>query len=69
MRNLADVLRQKETELQTLEREIEALRLAARLCSEDGDVVPSLRAESAAAPKPIRGVSLEEPTRTMKQFP
>ena len=39
MRNVHDVLRQKEAELQQLSKEIEALRIAARLLAEDGDAM------------------------------
>lgn len=68
MRNLADVLRQKEAELERLEREVDALKLAARLCSDEDDH-ESLRAEPVVTSKPIRGVSLDEPHKAMKQFP
>jgi hypothetical protein len=46
MKNIFDVLRQKEAELQQLQKEIEALRVAARLLAEDGDP----RLESAGRP-------------------
>lgn len=69
MKNLAEVLRQKETELQNLQREIEALRLAVRLCSDDGE---SGNVETArmdlSSPKPPRSVSAE-PEKVVKQFP
>ncbi len=41
MKNIYDVLRQKELELQRLQREIEALRIAAPLLAEDTDVEPA----------------------------
>jgi hypothetical protein len=37
MKNIIEVLRQKEQELQQLQIEVEALRVAIRLVSEDGD--------------------------------
>jgi hypothetical protein len=37
MKDIYEVLRQKEAELQKLHKEIEALRVAARLLAEDGD--------------------------------
>jgi hypothetical protein len=45
MKNVYEVLRQKELELARLEKEVEALRVAAPLLSEDKEV-------SAEAPKP-----------------
>lgn len=41
MKNIIEVLRNKEQELHTLQGEIEALRLAIRLVSEDGDNLTS----------------------------
>lgn len=38
MKNVYEVLRQKELELSRLEKEVEALRVAAPLLSEDGEV-------------------------------
>ncbi len=49
MKNIYDVLRQKEAELQQLQKEIEALRIAARLLADEGEV----RAESAARPTAV----------------
>ena len=46
MKNIFDVLRQKESDLQQLQKEIEALRLASRILVEEG---------AEEAPKPIRG--------------
>lgn len=37
MKNIDDVLRQKETELQQIQSEINALHIAMRLMSEDGE--------------------------------
>jgi hypothetical protein len=45
MKNVYEVLRQKELELARLEKEVEALRVAAPLLSEDKEM-------SADAPKP-----------------
>lgn len=56
MKNVYEVLRQKELELSRLEKEVEALRVAAPLLSEDkegnADNKPTLTA--AAAQQPIR---------------
>lgn len=48
MRNIYDVIRQKEAEVQQLERELEALRLAAKLLTDDA------KADVVEAPKPMR---------------
>jgi hypothetical protein len=37
MKNLVEVLKQKEQDLQQIQTEVDALRLAIRLVSEDGD--------------------------------
>ncbi len=56
MKNVYEVLRQKELELSRLEKEVEALRVAAPLLSEDkeagSDNKPTLT--SAPAQQPIR---------------
>ena len=55
MKNVYEVLRQKELELSRLEKEVEALRVAAPLLSEDkeaGNDKPTLAA--AATQQPIR---------------
>jgi hypothetical protein len=59
MKNVYEVLRQKEQELIRLEKEVEALRVAAPLLSDDKDVLadsdhkPTL-ATSVATQQPIR---------------
>ena len=57
MKNVYEVLRQKELELSRLEKEVEALRVAAPLLSEDkeagNDNKPTL-ATSTAPQQPIR---------------
>ena len=50
MKNIFDVLRQKEAELQQIQRDIEALRVAARLLSDDGDPRPEPAMRPAAVP-------------------
>jgi hypothetical protein len=58
MRNVYEVLRQKELELTRLEKEVEALRVAAPLLSEDKDSgmdISSKPSLAAASPQqPIR---------------
>ena len=62
MKNVYEVLRQKELELSRLEKEVEALRVAAPLLSDDKDAAstetavskPTLTATAAVAQQPIR---------------
>jgi hypothetical protein len=62
MKNVYEVLRQKELELARLEKEVEALRVAAPLLSDDKDVAsdvpttakPTLTAAASAPQQPIR---------------
>jgi hypothetical protein len=61
MKNVYEVLRQKELEMARLEKEVEALRVAAPLLSDDKDLAsdsaaskPTLTAASATPQQPIR---------------
>jgi hypothetical protein len=61
MKNVYEVLRQKELEMARLEKEVEALRVAAPLLSDDKDLAadapaskPTLAASSPAPQQPIR---------------
>ena len=61
MKNVYEVLRQKELELARLEKEVEALRVAAPLLSDEKETVadtanakPILAAAAAAPQQPIR---------------
>ena len=61
MKNVYEVLRQKELELSRLEKEVEALRVAAPLLSDDKDVIsdtavakPTLTTATPAPQQPIR---------------
>ena len=61
MKNVYEVLRQKELELSRLEKEVEALRVAAPLLSDDKDAnpeatasKPALSANATTAQQPIR---------------
>ena len=61
MKNVYEVLRQKELELARLEKEVEALRVAAPLLSDDKDAAvdttaakPTLTAAAAVPQQPIR---------------
>ncbi len=59
MRNIYDVIRQKESQLQDIQKELEALRLAARLLADDEKAdldAPKMRMAAAAsvAPSPLK---------------
>ncbi len=61
MKNVYEVLRQKELELARLEKEVEALRVAAPLLSDDKDLgsenttaKPTLASSAPAPQQPIR---------------
>ena len=61
MKNVYEVLRQKELELARLEKEVEALRVAAPLLSDEKETVadttmakPTLTATAPAPQQPIR---------------
>ncbi len=61
MKNVYEVLRQKELELARLEKEVEALRVAAPLLSDEKETVadaamakPTLTAAAPAPQQPIR---------------
>ena len=47
MKNIMEVLRVKEQQLQQIQRDIEALRVAARLLADDSDVAPAPRPASS----------------------
>jgi hypothetical protein len=49
MKNLQEVLRQKELELQRLEKEVEALRIAAQLLSEEEETTEATNVARVAA--------------------
>lgn len=52
MKNVYEVLRQKELELARLEKEVEALRVAAPLLSDDKDMVADAPKPTLATPSP-----------------
>ena len=49
MKNIYEVLRQKEAEIQQLEKDIEALRVAARLLADEDDSTDSLPRSSVSS--------------------
>ena len=58
MKNVYEVLRQKELELARLEKEVEALRVAAPLLSDDKDAM-----EPASKPALATGTGPQQPIR------
>jgi hypothetical protein len=60
MKNVYEVLRQKELELSRLEKEVEALRIAAPLLSEDKEDL-TVKAVSPTAPVPQQPVRVPQP--------
>ncbi len=56
MKNVYEVLRQKELELTRLEKEVEALRVAAPLLSDEKEAQEANKANATttAAPQPVR---------------
>ena len=52
MKNIHEVLRAKEQQLQQLQKEIEALRTAARLLAEEGEAAPARPASPLNVPVP-----------------
>lgn len=72
MKNLQDVLKQKEFELENVQREVDALRLAIRLCSDPGEIDRTVAATASAdgnMPKPVRSVAPSTTDKALKQFP
>jgi hypothetical protein len=61
MKNVYEVLRQKELELARLEKEVEALRIAAPLLSEEKETLaeaPKPSLTTTASPQPVRVPSM-----------
>jgi len=50
MKNIFDVLKQKEAELQQIQKEVEALRVAARLLSDESEARMDAAIRPAAVP-------------------
>ena len=75
MKDIYEVIRQKEAELQRIQHEIEALRLSAKLLEDAGrpaSAVPVQVFSSAAAAKPqpsTQPASSPNAWATAKQFP
>lgn len=71
MKNVYEVLRQKELELTRLEKEVEALRVAAPLLSEDKETSPETVAAkpTLATPTPAPQQPIRIPQPAASQVP
>jgi hypothetical protein len=71
MKNVYEVLRQKELELARLEKEVEALRVAAPLLSDDKEIASETAvakpAHSTAVAAPQQPIRIPQPTVTQPQ--
>lgn len=56
MKNIYDVLKQKEAQIQQIQKEIEALRLAARLLADEDDAESARTVASVVAGTPLAAV-------------
>ena len=68
MKNIVEVLRHKEKELQQVQSEIDALRVAMRLMSEDGDT-HALSLESTGTSPESRVREISTGSAATRQFP
>jgi hypothetical protein len=64
MKNVYEVLRQKELELTRLEKEVEALRIAAPLLTEEKESVAETPKPTLAAAVPQQPIRIPPPTVT-----
>ncbi len=62
MKNVYEVLRQKELELSRLEKEVEALRVAAPLLSEDKEAGSDNKPTLAPSSVPQQPIRIPQPT-------
>jgi hypothetical protein len=61
MKNVYEVLRQKELELARLEKEVEALRVAAPLLSDEGISEATNNKPTLASPAPQQPIRIPQP--------
>lgn len=64
MKNVYEVLRQKELELTRLEKEVEALRIAAPLLNEEKEAATEITKPSLAAAVPQQPIRIPQPAVT-----
>lgn len=76
MKNIHEVLRIKEQQLQQIQREIEALRLAGRLLADENDMAPAPAARPASSTnvpvpqmimRPAQAVAAPQPASAPKE--
>ena len=60
MKSIYDVLREKERQLQSIQREVEALKLSARLLADKGETIPISNNGNISQPEMIRAVLSEK---------
>ncbi|HYN15767.1 MAG TPA: hypothetical protein VES66_08275 [Terriglobales bacterium] len=61
MKNIQDVLREKEAEIEKLNREIKLLRVAARMLEDDNQSQPGRAVAAMPRHADVAAMSLEEP--------
>jgi hypothetical protein len=71
MKSLVEVLRQKELELQQIQSEVDALRIALRLVSEDGETYgrPLAPAGTLSESREARVTEITAGPNATRQFP
>jgi len=69
MKNVYEVLRQKELELTRLEKEVEALRIAAPLLSEEKESATEISKPTLAAAVPQQPIRIPQPPVTQAAAP
>ena len=75
MKDIYELIRQKEADLERIQREIDALRLSAKLLEESGRPAVAASAASAATtiysptPKPSQPAATPAAWASAKQFP
>jgi len=74
MKNIYEVLRQKENEIQQLQKDIEALRVAARLLADDNELDTGRTVTSSATAPRVTAAAVKPaetlgPAVGIRQFP
>ena len=69
MKNIVEVLRQKEAELQKLQGEVEALRVAIRILSDDPEYSARVPGSAGTLPEARVKENLTVPDAPARQFP
>jgi type II secretory pathway component PulM len=73
MRNIYDVIRHKEADIQQLQKELEALRLAARLLTDEAspevETLKPMRMAAAATPTTSKADNEVLLSAPLRQFP